>query len=68
MWVTLFGLAVAASVWFSAASLALQLEKKQADVNAAIERREQMSATPYRQLSAAQRRNGDRIVVQLDRA
>ena len=42
MWVTLFALATAASVWFSAANLAVQLRKDQAEVNSAIENRGQM--------------------------
>jgi hypothetical protein len=37
MWVTFFALATAASVWFSAASLAVQLREGQARVNAVIE-------------------------------
>ena len=41
MWVTLFALATAASVWFSAANLAVQLRKDQAEVNSAIENRGQ---------------------------
>jgi hypothetical protein len=42
MWVTLFALATAASVWFSAAKLAVQLRQEQAVVNSAIESREKM--------------------------
>jgi hypothetical protein len=41
MWVTLFALAIATSVCFSAANLAVQLRKDQADVNSAIESRSQ---------------------------
>jgi hypothetical protein len=41
MWVTLFALATAASVWFSAANLAVQLRKDQAVVDAVIESRGQ---------------------------
>jgi hypothetical protein len=37
MWVAFFALATAASVWFSAANLAVQLRKDQALVNAATE-------------------------------
>ena len=39
MWITLFALATAASVWFSAANLAVQLHKDQAEVNSAIKSR-----------------------------
>jgi hypothetical protein len=41
MWVTLIALATAASVWFSAANLAIQLRKDQALVNSVIESRGQ---------------------------
>jgi hypothetical protein len=41
MWVTLFALVTAASVWFTAANLAVQLRKDQAEVNSAIENRGQ---------------------------
>jgi hypothetical protein len=52
MWVTLFALATAASVWFSAANLAVQLRKDQAVVNSVIEsRREARDAS--QQVSSA---------------
>jgi hypothetical protein len=41
MWVTLFALATAASVWFSAANLAVQLRKDQAVVDSVLESRGQ---------------------------
>jgi hypothetical protein len=41
MWVTLFALATAVSVWFSVANLAVQLRKDQAVVNSMIESRGQ---------------------------
>ncbi len=40
MWVTFFSLAMAASVWFSAANLAVQLGKERAAFNTAIESRD----------------------------
>jgi hypothetical protein len=41
MWVTFFALATAASVWFSAANLAIQLRKDHTLVNSVIESRRQ---------------------------
>jgi hypothetical protein len=41
MWITLFALAIAGSVWFSAANLAIQLRKDQVLVNSVIESRGQ---------------------------
>jgi hypothetical protein len=52
MWVTFFALATAASVWFSAANLAVQLRKDQALVHAAIESRDQ-TREARQQLSSA---------------
>ena len=54
MWVTLFALAVAASVWFSAANLAIQISKERAAFNSAIESREQMSELPNQRFSSAE--------------
>ena len=54
MWVTLFALATAASVWFSAANLAVQLRKDQAEVNSAIENRQMRTG---QQFSSAGRLN-----------
>jgi hypothetical protein len=52
MWVTFFALATAASVWLSAANLAVQLRKDQAIVNSVIEsRRETRDAS--QQVSSA---------------
>jgi hypothetical protein len=60
MWVTLFALATAASVWFSVANLAAQLRKDQALVNAVIESRGQTrtgqqfsSAVPFNTIPTA---------------
>ena len=58
MWITLFPLALAASVWFSAANLAVQLSKDQAAVNSTIESRRQMLEAPYRQLSSTEAEGG----------
>jgi hypothetical protein len=53
MWVTLFALAVAASVWFSAANLAIQLSNERAAFHSAIESREQIPELPNQRLSSA---------------
>jgi hypothetical protein len=50
MWVTGFSLAVAAAVWFSAASFAVQFNKERAAFIAAVESRPQ---TPDGQISSA---------------
>jgi hypothetical protein len=52
MWVTFFALATAASVWFCAANLAIQLRKDQGLVNSVIESRRQPGDSG-RQLSSA---------------
>jgi hypothetical protein len=48
----MFALAVAASVWFSAANLAIQLSNERAAFNSAIESREQMPELPNQRLSS----------------
>lgn len=46
--------ALALSVWFSAANLAIQLNKDRAAVSAFIERRQQGPEIPYRQVSSTE--------------
>jgi hypothetical protein len=53
MWVTFFALATAASVWLSAASLAVQYNKPRALFNAAIEKQAATRTLGPRQLSSA---------------
>jgi len=61
MWVTFLALATAASVWFSAANLAVQLRQDNALVNSVIENRRERrdagqqvsSAVPSNTISAA---------------
>ena len=53
MWVTLFALATAAAVWFSAANLAIQFSKQRAAFNSAIESREKIPEAPFQSLSSA---------------
>jgi hypothetical protein len=52
MWDTFFALALAASVWFCAANLAVQLAEDQTAVNSVIESRQQMPDALGRKLSA----------------
>jgi hypothetical protein len=52
MWVTMFALAVAASIWFSAANLAIQLNNERAVFNSAIESRERMPELSNQRLSS----------------
>jgi hypothetical protein len=66
MWVTLFALAMAVSVWFSAANLAVQLNKDRAAFEGAIERQAQMPGTSYPELSSANAGSGDQAILQLD--
>ncbi len=54
MWNTVFALALALSVWFSAANLAIQLDKDRAAVSAFIEGRQQGPETRYRQVSSTE--------------
>lgn len=65
MWVTFFALATAASVWFSAANLAVELRKDQAMVNSVIEsRRETRDAN--QQVSSAVRSHAISAVSEID--
>jgi hypothetical protein len=64
MWVTLFALATAASVWFSAANLAVQLRKDQAVVDAVIESRSQTRTN--QQFSSAVPSDTDPAAAQFD--
>ena len=65
MWVTFFALATAASVWFSAANLAVELRKDQAMVNSVIEsRRETRDAK--QQVSSAVRSHAISAVSEID--
>jgi len=64
MWVTLFALATAVSVWFSAANLAVQLRKDQAVVDSVIESRGQ--TRPGQQFLSAVPSNTDPAAVQFD--
>jgi hypothetical protein len=66
MWITLFPLAVAASVWFSAANLAIQISKERAAFNSAIESREQMRELPNQWLSSAETGSRVSLNAQLD--
>jgi hypothetical protein len=65
MWVTLFALATAASVWFSAANLAVQLCRDQALVDLAIESREKMPDV-NRHFSSANAGEAVQTTVQID--
>jgi hypothetical protein len=53
MWVTFFALATAVAVWFSAASLAVQLDKGRSEFNAALEGRGHPPAASRRLSSAS---------------
>jgi hypothetical protein len=53
MWDTFFALALAASVWFCAANLAVQLNKDQVTVTSVIESRQHVPGELDRRLSAA---------------
>jgi hypothetical protein len=64
MWVTLFALATAASVWFSAANLAVQLRKDQAVVDSMIATRGQTRTG--QQFSAAVPGNTSSAAAQVD--
>jgi len=66
MWETFFALALAASVWFCAANLAVQLNKDQVTVNSVIESRQQMPGTLDRRLSAAASDNGAQTGLQFN--
>ena len=66
MWETFFALALAVSVWFCAANLAVQLNKDQVTVNSVIESRQQMPGTLDRRLSAAEPDNGAQSSLQFD--
>jgi hypothetical protein len=61
MWVTLFALATAASVWFSAANLAVQLRKDQALVNSVIASRGQTRDASQHFISAVPSRTATQI-------
>jgi hypothetical protein len=37
MWITFFALAIAAAIWFSAANLAIELDKAHTAVNTAVQ-------------------------------
>jgi hypothetical protein len=66
MWDTFFALALAVSVWFCAANLAVQLNKDQTAVNSVIESRQQMPDALGRRLSAAEPDNGAQSSLQLN--
>jgi|GraSoiStandDraft_43_1057313.scaffolds.fasta_scaffold625150_2 hypothetical protein len=66
MWNTFFAVALAASVWFCAANLAVQLNKDQALASSVIERQQQISAVSGQRLSAAEPDAGARSGLQLD--
>ena len=66
MWDTLFALALAASVWFGAANLAVQLNQDQTAVNSVTESRQQMPDALGRRLSAAEPDNGAQSSPQYD--
>jgi hypothetical protein len=66
MWDTFFALALAASVWFCAANLAVQLNKDQTAVNSVIESRQQMPDALGRKLSAAASDNGAQTGLQFN--
>jgi hypothetical protein len=65
MWVTLFALATAASVWFSAADLAVQLRKDQTLVTSVIESRRQ-TRDGSRHFSSAAPSNATPAISQID--
>ena len=66
MWDTFFALALATSVWFCVANLAVQLNKDQMAVNSVIDRRQQMPDALGRRLSAAEPDNGAQSSLQFD--
>jgi hypothetical protein len=67
MWDTFFfALALAASVWFGAANLAVQLNQDQTAVNSVIESRQQMPDALGQRLSDAEPDNGARSGLQYD--
>jgi hypothetical protein len=66
MWVTLFALATAAAVWFSAANLAIELRKEQVAANSAIGSRGQIPEAPNQPLRPAQAKNHTSLTPQLD--
>ena len=66
MWVMLFALATAASVWFSAANLAIQLRNAQATVNSALESRERTPEAPDPWPWSAEAKNRTSLVSQLE--
>jgi hypothetical protein len=66
MWDTFFALALAVSVWFCAANLAVQLNKDQVTVNSVIEGRQQMPGALDRTLSTAESDNGAQSSLQLN--
>ena len=65
MWNTFFAVALAASVWFCAANLAVQLNKDLALASSVSERGQQISASGQR-LSAAEPGTGGQSGLQLD--
>jgi hypothetical protein len=66
MWDTFFALALAASLCFCAANLAVQLNENQAAVNSVIDSRQQMPDALGRRLSAAEPDNGAQSSLQLN--
>jgi hypothetical protein len=66
MWVTLFALATAAAVWFSAANLAIELHKEQLAANSAIESRGQIPEAPNQPLWSAQAESRTSLTSRLD--
>jgi hypothetical protein len=63
MWVTFFALATAASVWLSAASLAVQYTKQRALFNIAIEKQAETPTLGPRQLTSANNGAGDQTMI-----
>lgn len=66
MWNTFFAVALAASVWFCAANLAVQLNKDQALASSVNERGQRIPEVPDQRLSAAEPGNGAQSGLQLD--
>jgi hypothetical protein len=66
MWDTFFALALAASVCFGAANLAVQLNHDRTAVKSLIESRQPLPNTFGRSLSAAEPENGAQSGSQLD--
>lgn len=64
MWNTLFAIAIAASVWFSAASLAVEFDKQRSSFLAALDK--PAGEQNYRQATSANAGDDRQLVSHLD--